>query len=194
MRYINRWDFAEGRSDGESRRPRSRSSSGSRRRCPSSTANRSARGFGVEQGLREGRLRQRDRGAAAAGRGRLGSRDINYNTFRWITPAQVCHGALASQPVHRPDPRRRHHLRRRLPAVLEEEFEHDRTGVIAAADGGAIGRAGAAQPHRRTIRRDRARHCCGCNFSTGMARQLAFGHAALAAAAPTPADAKCRKD
>ena len=46
--------------------------------------------------------------------------DINYNTFRWITAgAGFAMGPSRVNPHDRPDSRRRHHLRRRLPAVLE---------------------------------------------------------------------------
>ena len=46
--------------------------------------------------------------------------DINYNTFRWITAgAGFAMGPVARESEDRPDSRCRHHLRRRLPAVLE---------------------------------------------------------------------------
>ena len=46
--------------------------------------------------------------------------DINYNTFRWITAsAGFAMGPSRVNPTTGPDSRRRHHLRRRLPAILE---------------------------------------------------------------------------
>ena len=46
--------------------------------------------------------------------------DVNYNTFQWITAGVgLRDGPVARESDDRRDSRRRHHLRRRLPPVLE---------------------------------------------------------------------------
>ena len=93
----------------------------------------------VEQGLREAGLLQRDRRRAAGDyetyKEDIDPEDINYNMFRWITAeAGFAMGPSRVNPEDGRNPRRRHHLRRRLPAVLEAGIR----GVDAADAGRAV--------------------------------------------------------
>ncbi len=67
---------------------------------------------------------QRDRGAAAAGRRRLGPgrHQLQHVPLDHRRAPASPWARRRVNPLHRPDPRRRHHLRRRLPAVLEDEL------------------------------------------------------------------------
>ena len=54
--------------------------------------------------------------------------DINYNTFRWITAnAGFAMGPSRDESADRPDPRRRHHLRRRFHRDLDEAAASSRS-------------------------------------------------------------------
>ena len=58
--------------------------------------------------------------------------DINYNTFRWITAERgLRHGPEPRQSDDRPNPRRRHHLRRRFRRPLDEDLRLDKPGAAA---------------------------------------------------------------
>ena len=47
--------------------------------------------------------------------------DINYNTFRWITERGLCDGPQPRQSDDRPNPRRRHHFRRRFHRTMDAD-------------------------------------------------------------------------
>ena len=99
------------------RRRRSRSSSTSRRRCRSNIARRST--TASTSGTRPSRrpALQRHRSATAGGQGRHGS---GRHPLQLLPldhqQRRLRDGPQPRESVHGPDPRRRHHLRRRLPA------------------------------------------------------------------------------
>ena len=121
VRYINRWDLQKADPSAELSPPKKPIMFWLEKTIPFAYRKPIRDGIsGMEQGVREGRLRQRHRSPPAARQGRLGSgrhqlQHVPLDHGR----GRLRHGPLARESEHRADSRRRHHLRRRLHPVLE---------------------------------------------------------------------------
>ena len=128
----------------------------------------------MESGLREGRLRHRDRGPPAARCDRLGSRGCQLQHVPLDHRGrELRHGAVAGESADRSDPRRRYHFRRRLPAVLADGIRN----LHAAERGAAHRRRGSPRPSTRpllrlllSLRRPRPRDGGGSHGAGGQRR------------------------
>ena len=132
VRYINRWNLKKETIGRHASRPRSsRSRSISKRRSP-----RTLRPY-VAEGILEwnkafeklgyyNAIHVYQPGEYETREEDIDPEDINYNFFRWITAeAGFAMGPSRVNPEDGRNPRRRHHLRRQLPALLEAGIRSD---------------------------------------------------------------------
>ena len=194
VRYINRWDLREGRSDApRCRRPRSRSSSGSRRRFRSSIASRSATAFW--NGTR------RSRRPASTTRSKCAS---SRTTPTWDPGTSATTRSAGSRPdagfamgPSRVNPTTGQILDADIIfdadflQFWKQEYETFTPASVAAAD---RRRRSTLQEYRAEMQQmpaymheSHGAHCT-CNMLGGMSRQFAFGAAVMAARKRSDAD------
>jgi len=112
--------------------------------------------------------------------------DVNYNTFRWITSnAGFAMGPSRVNPYNGQILDADIIFDADFLRYWKEEFETLTPDTVAAMTGGEIDLPGLQQPKTPSVFMPRMMQ--ECRLSAGMSAQLAFGHAAIAAAAANPA-------
>ena len=196
VRYVNRWDLRKAEPSAEVSPPATPIIFWIEKTVPFKYRGGGARGdSGVEQGVRAGGVRQRHRGPPAARRRHLGPRghQLQHLPLDHLQ-RRLCHGTQPGESADRPDPRRRHHLRRRFPRALDAGVRAREPGERAVArtappgmdESAAAMRGASASPLAHD---DRWR----ASTPAGMAQQLAFGAMALAAGGKPPAKEQIEK-